>query len=215
MGKAKKKNSRSENEGWLNLGQKAELIEYHQKNPELSKRELAAWAYKTYQLSKPPHRTTIGTILRDSARYTSVQPHDTSLLRTRKPKHETLEIALSNWILQMQHRKICLSDDMIQEKARQLAELIDDPSFINFQFSQGWLANFKNRYQFRRWRRHGESGDAQIEGTEEEVKRIREKIKSYGPELVYNMDETGLFYNMAPDTTIARRQIEGDSEVNH
>ena len=32
---------------------------------------------------------------------------------------------------------------------------------------------------------------------------------AYDLEDVKNMDETGLFYNLAPDKTIARRQIEG------
>ena len=46
-------------------------------------------------------------------------------------------------------------------------------------------------------------------GIEEQMQVLRTKIASYNRDDVYNMDETGLFYNLAPDTTIASRQIEG------
>ena len=41
---------------------------------------------------------------------------------------------------------------------------------------------------------------------------IKGKIASYDLNDVYNMDEKGLFYNLAPDTTIAQRQIEGSKK---
>ena len=41
---------------------------------------------------------------------------------------------------------------------------------------------------------------------------IKGKIAQYEARDVYNMDETGLFYNLAPDTTISHRQIEGSKK---
>ena len=76
-------------------------------------------------------------------------------------------------------------------------------------FSNGWLHAFKERNGLKRYCSHGESGDAEMEGIEEKLKDIRSKIAEYNAEDVYNFDETGLFYNLAPDTTIAKRQIEG------
>ena len=46
-------------------------------------------------------------------------------------------------------------------------------------------------------------------GTEERVAEIKAKIASYSLEDVYNMDETAYFYNLAPNKTIARQQVEG------
>ena len=46
-------------------------------------------------------------------------------------------------------------------------------------------------------------------GIDNQLRILRAKIASYDDDDVYNMDETGLFYNLAPDTTIASRQIEG------
>jgi hypothetical protein len=48
-----------------------------------------------------------------------------------------------------------------------------------------------------------------MEGIEETLETIRSKIKEYNMDNVYNFDETGVFYRMAPDKTIAQRQIEG------
>jgi hypothetical protein len=76
-------------------------------------------------------------------------------------------------------------------------------------FSNGWLESFQDRNGFKSWKLHGESGDAEMEGIEEQMAIIGKKIAEYDHDNIYNMDKTGLFYNMAPDTTIAHRQIEG------
>ena len=51
-----------------------------------------------------------------------------------------------------------------------------------------------------------------MENIEERLNEIKKKIVSYDLNDVYNMDEMGLFYNLAPDTTIASRQIEGSKK---
>jgi hypothetical protein len=78
-----------------------------------------------------------------------------------------------------------------------------------FRASKGWLYNFKQRHTLKQFRIYGESGDAQMTGIEEQMQVLRTKIALYNYDDVYNMDETGLFYNLAPDTTIASHQIEG------
>ncbi len=41
---------------------------------------------------------------------------------------------------------------------------------------------------------------------------IKAEIALYDPKDVYNMGETGLYYNMPPDSTIARQRIEGSKK---
>ena len=53
-----------------------------------------------------------------------------------------------------------------------------------------------------------------MDNIEDQINEIKAKIASYSPEDVYNMDETAYFYNLAPDKTIARRQIEGAKKDN-
>src|SRR5438046_6851406 len=78
-----------------------------------------------------------------------------------------------------------------------------------YKLSNGWYNSFAKRNGFKGITIHGESGDAQMAGTEERVAEIKAKIASYSLEDVYNMDETAYFYNLAPNKTIARQQVEG------
>jgi Tc5 transposase DNA-binding domain len=158
-------------------------------------------------LLKSPDPSTIQKILKNARRFESVQPKDAQIRKARAIRNERLDIALANWVLQQQYRRICISDDMIKQKGRDLATLMDCPDMLKF--SNGWLQKFKKRHGFKKRIIHGESGDAQMEGIEELLKNIRAKINEYDKENVYNFDETGVFYRMAPDKTIAQRQIEG------
>jgi hypothetical protein len=192
----------------LNEKQKALVCEYHQKNPGINYEEIGNWVKKEFKLQFAPDPTTVGRILRNSTRYESIQPQNARLLKARVVKHPHLEQAMATWVLQMEHRKICLSDDLIQKKARTLATMMGIPA-ESFKASNGWLSNFKNRNGLKQHRIHGESGDAQMTGIEEHMQILQAKISGYNHDDIYNMDETGLFYNLAPDKTIVSRQIEG------
>jgi hypothetical protein len=48
-----------------------------------------------------------------------------------------------------------------------------------------------------------------MDNIEERVAELKAKIALYSLDDVYNMDETAYLYNLAPDKTIAHRQIEG------
>jgi hypothetical protein len=48
-----------------------------------------------------------------------------------------------------------------------------------------------------------------MKGIKETMSVIQGKIAEYQLDDIYNMDETGLFYNMVSDITIAVWQIEG------
>ena len=85
---------------------------------------------------------------------------------------------------------------------------IDD----SLKFSNGWIQLFCQRYGFKAHRSHGESGDAQMDNIDNVITTFKATIAEYSPRDVYNMDETGLFYNLAPDITITRRQIEGSKK---
>ena len=107
----------------------------------------------------------------------------------------------------MEYLKAPLSYEIIQEKAKQFAialNLTKVPVFSN-----GWIQSFNKRNGLKQRLQHGESGDARMEGIEERLAAIKERIAAYNLCDIYNMDETGLFYMMAPGKTIGSRQIEG------
>jgi hypothetical protein len=194
----------------LTLQQKSAVIQFHTANPSLKHSDLANWLKQQFNLPKAPDRTTISKILQDKEKYTVVAPQDQSLKRSRFLSHPELDIAVANWVLQMEHRKIRISGDLIKEKACQFAGslgIINPPTFSN-----GWLQSFNQRHSFRENRIHGESRDAQMTNIDELMIVIKGRIAEYDLPDIYNMDETGLFYNLAPDTTISRRQIEGSKK---
>ncbi|CAB5390964.1 unnamed protein product [Rhizophagus irregularis] len=86
-----------------------------------------------------------------------------------------LELALKKFVLNYQYKTI-LSDGVLTKKAKQLADKLNIPQEI-LRFSSGWLQKFKAVIIFG-----------------------RNKCSKYLPERIYNMDETGLFYQNLPMT---------------
>ena len=111
----------------LTAGQKACVCNYHKKNPRIKFEQVGQWAKKKFKLQEAPDRSTIGRIIKQSSRYESLQPHETGLLKAPVIAFKPLEEAMATWILQMEHRKICLSDALIQKQALRLAKMMDIP----------------------------------------------------------------------------------------
>jgi hypothetical protein len=197
-------------DGTLTHGQKAQIVTYASQNPKANQNELATWATKTFKTSQPVHRSSISRILKRKHEYATMTTYEINKRHRRTVAHPALEAALVSWILEMGRRKRRLSKEIIQAKGHELATRILDVSLAaEFKFSNGWFESFCKRNAFKSFSIHGESGDAQMDNIEDQINEIKAKIASYSPEDVYNMDETAYFYNLAPDKTIARRQIEG------
>ena len=75
--------------------------------------------------------------------------------------------------------------------------------------SNGWLQDFQGRHGCKQRSIHGESGSINSKKIPSHRDAIRERLKGVPLDEIYNMDETGLFYCLAPDKTIAKRQAEG------
>ena len=73
-----------------------------------------------------------------------------------------------------------------------------------FKASNGWLGNFKNRFDIKAYRPHGESGAADqagISAARDAVPQIIMKGE-YTMDNVYNMDESGLHFCAKPSKTL-------------
>jgi hypothetical protein len=84
----------------------------------------------------------------------------------------------------------------------------------DFHFSNGWIQKFKKRNQLVSYRFHGEAASAPIESLQEERMKLQEIISRFDPENVFNADETGLFFRMAPNQTLAKRRMAGKKLVH-
>ena len=176
----------------------------------MTNQQLARWARVEFNLAHTPHESTVARVLKNQDKYLQISQNDRTIKRTRVVSSTALEEALATWVLQKYHQRRTISYEIIQEKGRQFVEQLNISTTM--QFSKGWAQSFCNRHGFRRVRQHSESDAVDIETSEvqQTIAQIKAKIAQYDLDDIYNMDESGSFYNMPPDTTIARTQIEND-----
>ncbi len=77
------------------------------------------------------------------------------------------------------------------------------------QWSDGWLTAFKQRHHINQKLRHGESAGIDRTQLELDLAELRTFLSDYPLEDIYNMDETGLFWKLLPDRTLASEQLPG------
>ncbi len=76
-------------------------------------------------------------------------------------------------------------------------------------FSPGWLYKFKKRNGIKERKLQGEESSADLNAITEALPLLKDKCTRYPPERIYNMDETGLFYRLEPDRTLATQRLSG------
>ena len=123
-----------------------------------------------------------------------------SFTRSRPAKHEKLENALFMWFNDVQINHASVNDEMLIMKAKQLGEKLN---ITDFAYSRGWLQNFKNRHGMSMKPMQGEAASADPDKIISGRQQLKENLKNYEPEDIYNMDETGLFYRLGPNQTLA------------
>ncbi|KAL8131272.1 hypothetical protein AgCh_007267 [Apium graveolens] len=101
------------------------------------------------------------------------------------------------------------SGELILEKAKETMKILYPQQDQEHTFSQGWLEKFKLRHGIKSFRRFGESGSVDVQDMEKKLESIREKINQFPMKDVFNMDETGLFYRLQADHSLATKQLEG------
>ena len=79
----------------------------------------------------------------------------------------------------------------------------------DFKASNGWLARWKGRYSVgKSVRLHGEASDVDISAAEKPMNELRNKLRDYKPENVFNMDETGLFFRALPNRSYVLSDVD-------
>ena len=82
------------------------------------------------------------------------------------------------------------------------------------QFSYGWVQNFKKRYNIKGYTRHEEDASAEVsEEVLKKMKDIKTLVSQYRSCDVFNMDETGLFYRLEPNRTLATKRLSGKKKT--
>ncbi|TYG50390.1 hypothetical protein ES288_D10G171600v1 [Gossypium darwinii] len=167
---------------------------------------LQQWVQQTFDLFVS--KSTISNTLKRSSEYLSKEIKNRNVKRHKSTKYPELEKVLYEWFLQYQE-KVNMTREIIQIKAKELLQKMYGDANSKFNFSIGWLERFKARHGIKSYRRFGESSSVVMENIEDALPQIRAKLEIFYWKDIYNMDETGLFYRLQADHSLATKQIEG------
>ncbi|CAK9801784.1 Tigger transposable element-derived protein 1 [Anthophora plagiata] len=122
-----------------------------------------------------------------------------------------MEKRLSIWIDDEIERNMPLNQSIIMEKARRIFNYIQvEASDISETFvaSRGWFNRFKHRNNLHNIKITGEAASGDTKAAAEFPATLKTIIEqgNYPPELVFNVDETGLFWNRMPKRTFLSRE---------
>ena len=122
----------------------------------------------------------------------------TRITHSRNNIIEEMEKRLSIWIDDEIERNMPLSQSIIMEKTRRIFNHIQaEASDISETFvaSRGWFNRFKHRNNLHNIKITGEaaSGDKKVAAEFPATLKTIIEQGNYPPELVFNVDETGLF----------------------
>ena len=97
--------------------------------------------------------------------------------------------------------------DVLKAKAVEFYNKAKEPGvqLPNFEASNGWLDKFQKRYNISSKIITGESESACLDQVENGRKKLQELIAAFNLENVYNADETGLFFRLGPNKTLATK----------
>src|SRR5271156_1224157 len=116
----------------------------------------------------------------------------------------------------MQNRRVIITGDILKTKARELWERlsqyildVDEPKWSN-----GWLEGFKKRFKVKEFVQHGEGAAADIHSPANitQIEELRQLCATYAVEDIFNMNEIGLFWKMAPIRTLATDALSGGNK---
>ena len=148
-------------------------------------------------------RTTIIGILnaRDSIEKAIECGDSTKRSRIKPTRHDELEKAILTWFKQVRSQNVPVTGQLLQEKAKQLA---NELKIEGFHASNGWLEKFTRRHSITFKSVQGEAGAVNmfvLNDWQQEI--LKATIDEFLPDDVYNVDETGLFWRLLPNKTLA------------
>ncbi|CAG8786027.1 9771_t:CDS:2 [Racocetra persica] len=187
----------------ITLEKKVEIIKKREENTKLSHQDLA----NQYHVD----RSTISNILRDKDKYLQLYnttPHAQQRVRVQKGQFHIIDEAVYKLFLEFRSQNVPVSQDILKTKALSIYERLKDggvefPSTFNA--SNGWVFGFQQRFGISSKTISGESESADKAAVESGRRRFQELLKDYHPDNILNADETGLYFRLGPDKTLASK----------
>ena len=188
---------------------RVELCKMKESNPIWNQKDLMKWLEDTHGL-----KVSQATISKTLKRSTDLLQQEVLLnpnaKRSKMVKYLAMESALYEWFVSHQEH-VNMSCELLKEKGNIFLRQLY-PESTSFEFSNEWLEKFKQRHAIHSFRHFGESGSVDMEKIEVSLPPIREELDKWAWKYIYNMDETGLFYRMQADNSLATKQLEGQKQ---
>ena len=109
-------------------------------------------------------------------------------------------------------QKAIITGDILKAKAhefwQQLPQYQDQKAPA---WSNGWLEKFKRRHNIKEYVYYREAASAPVNDpdTVTEMESLRTKCSQYAPKDKFNMDESGLWWKLQPNRTLATKGGSG------
>ena len=184
----------------LTAAQKKEICQKKVSSPFLKQKEIA----NEYEVSEG----MISDILKEKDRWLAVDVNSfqADLRREKKIPFPTIEEALTIWVDKALQARLVITDNILSTKALGFAFLLKEDRFKG---SNGWVDKFKKRHNLKQYTMHGEASSAPLENLGAMREKLRQTLKDFAPENIFNCDETGLFWKMKPSRTISDGPVSG------
>ena len=117
-----------------------------------------------------------------------------------------LDTAVLNWFIKERQTGLPISGPVLKAQAEKFDKSINGPD-SEFSASQGWLWRWQKRHRVSQMKIVGEKRSADENGAARFPSKLLDFIDEHGlcDEQIYNPDETGLYYRMLPDRTLAMK----------
>lgn len=152
-------------------------------------------------------KSTLSTIIKNKEKIDAAVAAGSSgsIKRIRKASHEDIENELLTWFKRARNSNVSISGPLMKEKAKEISVSM---GIDNFQCSDGWLWRFQKRYKISSHIVSGEANKVNENDITEWLKYFYDIRRSYDEKDIFNLDETGVFYNMLPDRSLDFKNVK-------
>ena len=188
----------------FSIAEKKEIVAYKTDHPKSTQDDIAAHFAREW--GKQVGRSAVSDILCDKEKWTCTPKDGDSSLRQRMGRYDNLEQVLFLWFNDIRAKNTIINDDMLIEKAKIYGNQL---GVQDFAYSKGWLQMFKKRHVISKHVAHGEADSEDPVAVSQGRLQLQDDLYAYDPQAIYNMDETGLFYRLLPNFTLATGPVSG------
>ncbi|RHY51880.1 hypothetical protein DYB34_004871 [Aphanomyces astaci] len=195
----------------LTIHDKNSIREYFKPNMPIKPAQVQRWTAEKF--GHAVHITTIRRILKDERTLESYNIKKESAkarFNFQRPRHPELDTEVAAWVRMANTKNACVTGGLIARAGIKIASRLNLNGRVSC--SKGWLHRLQIRHNLKMYRLHGEAASANLMAVQNGRDTIQQVTRLFRTMDIYNMDETGVFYNGQPCTTISDQARPGQKK---